>query len=219
MKKKIKYLLAILAGIIVITNLPSCSCGSGKSDKPDTLIIKPETEKIKGPLGDCFKVLDRKYKGKYIGMVSKYEVNIEIERTEGENEMVNEHIDNLTDFKSSDGKCHVGFTIELLDTDKSVIETIEAFNADVPSIIKNTRSGETGTVEFDIPSNIASQIHSFRLASTCELNPKREEAKDDDKVDDTNYDEDLENAEKALEVGVKALETTNEALKVLNDLQ
>lgn len=223
MKKKILYSLAILVGVIVIFNLPSCSCGSEKSDKLDTLIVKPETEKIKGPLGDCFKVLDRKYKGKYMDMISKYEVNIEIERTEGENEMVNEHIDNLTEFKSSNGKCYVGFTIELLDADKCVIGTVEAFNAGVPSIIKNTRSGETGTVEFDIPSNIASQIHSFRLASTCELNPEKEEekeevkdVKDDDVVID---DKDLENAEKALEVGVKALEATNEALKVLNDLQ
>ena len=113
MKKKILYSLAILVGVIVIFNLPSCSCGSEKSDKLDTLIVKPETEKIKGPLGDCFKVLDRKYKGKYMDMISKYEVNIEIERTEGENEMVNEHIDNLTEFKSSNGKCYVGFTIEL----------------------------------------------------------------------------------------------------------
>ena len=74
MKKKILYSLAILVGVIVIFNLPSCSCGSEKSDKLDTLIVKPETEKIKGPLGDCFKVLDRKYKGKYMDMISKYEV-------------------------------------------------------------------------------------------------------------------------------------------------
>lgn len=210
MKKKIKYLLAILAGIIVITNLPSCSCGSGKSDKPDTLIVKPETEKIKGPLGDCFKVFNRVYK------TTGNRLTIEVERTEGENEMVNEHMDNLTNDTRDAGKCFVGFTIEYLDADKNVVDTEKTLD-DVASIIKNTRPGETGTVEFWIPWN--SQIHSFRLASTCELNPEQEEAKDNDKVDDTNYDEDLENAEKALEAGVKALEATNEAIKVLNDLQ
>lgn len=210
MKKKIKYLLAILAGIIVITNLPSCSCGSGKSDKPDTLIVKPETEKIKGPLGDCFKVFNRVYK------TTGNRLTIEVERTEGENEMVNEHMDNLINGTRDAGKCFVGFTIEYLDADKNVVDTEKTLD-DVASIIKNTRPGETGTVEFWIPWN--SQIHSFRLASTCELNPEQEEAKDNDKADDTNYDEDLEKAEKALETGVKALEATNEALKVLNELQ
>lgn len=210
MKKKIKYLLAILAGIIVITNLPSCSCGSGKSDKVDTLIVKPETEKIKGPLGDCFKVFNRVYK------TTGNRLTIEVERTEGENEMVNEHMDNLTNDTRDAGKCFVGFTIEYLDADKNVVDTEKTLD-DVASIIKNTRPGETGTVEFWIPWN--SQIHSFRLASTCELNPEQEEVKDNDKADDTNYDEDLEKAEKALETGVKALEATNEALKVLNELQ
>lgn len=210
MKKKILYSLAILVGIIVIFNLPSCSCGSEKSDKVDTLIVKPETEKIKGPLGDCFKVFNRVYK------TTGNRLTIEVERTEGENEMVNEHMDNLTNDTRDAGKCFVGFTIEYLDADKNVVDTEKTLD-DVASIIKNTRPGETGTVEFWIPWN--SQIHSFRLASTCELNPEQEEAKDNDKADDTNYDEDLEKAEKALETGVKALEATNEALKVLNELQ
>lgn len=210
MKKKILYSLAILVGIIVIFNLPSCSCGSEKSDKVDTLIVKPETEKIKGPLGDCFKVFNRVYK------TTGNRLTIEVERTEGENEMVNEHMDNLTNGTRDAGKCFVGFTIEYLDADKNVVDTEKTLD-DVASIIKNTRPGETGTVEFWIPWN--SQIHSFRLASTCELNPEQEEAKDNDKADDTNYDEDLEKAEKALETGVKALEATNEALKVLNELQ
>lgn len=214
MKKKILYSLAILVGIIVIFNLPSCSCGSEKSDKLDTLIVKPETEKIKGPLGDCFKVFNRVYK------TTGNRLTIEVERTEGENEMVNKHIDNLTDKSYEAGKCFVGFTIEYLDADKNVIDTENTLD-DVASIIKNTRPGETGTVGFWIPWD--SKVHSFRLASTCELNPEKEEekeevkdVKDDDVVID---DKDLENAEKALEVGVKALEATNEALKVLNDLQ
>lgn len=213
MKKKILYSLAILVGIIVIFNLPSCSCGSEKSDKLDTLIVKPETEKIKGPLGDCFKVFNRVYK------TTGNRLTIEVEKTEGENEMVNKHIDNLTDHSYDAGKCFVGFTIEYLDADKNVIDTENTLD-DVASIIKNTRPGETGTVGFWIPWD--SKVHSFRLASTCELNPEKEEkeevkdVKDDDVVID---DKDLENAEKALEVGVKALEATNEALKVLNDLQ
>lgn len=212
MKKKILYSLAILVGIIVIFNLPSCSCGSEKSDKLDTLIVKPETEKIKGPLGDCFKVFNRVYK------TTGNRLTIEVEKTEGENEMVNKHIDNLTNYRSDASKCLVDFTIEYLDADKNVIDTENTLD-DVASIIKNTRPGETGTVEFWIPWD--SKIHSFRLASTCELNPEKEkeevkDVKDDDVVID---DKDLENAEKALEVGVKALEATNEALKVLNDLQ
>lgn len=213
MKKKIKYLLAILAGIIVITNLPSCSCGSGKSDKVDTLIVKPETEKIKGPLGDCFKVFNRVYK------TTNSTLTIEVERTEGENEMVNKHIDNLTDKSYDAGKCFVDFTIEFLDADKNVIDKKDVSDG-VASLIKNTRPGETGTIEFNIYSCDKTQIHSFRLASTCELNPEKEEEKEEVKDDDVVIDDkDLENAEKALEVGVKALETTNEALKVLNDLQ
>lgn len=216
MKKKILYSLAILVGIIVIFNLPSCSCGSEKSDKVDTLIVKPETEKIKGPLGDCFKVFNRVYK------TTNSTLTIEVERTEGENEMVNKHIDNLTDKSYDAGKCFVDFTIEFLDADKNVIDKKDVSDG-VASLIKNTRPGETGTIEFNIYSCDKTQIHSFRLASTCELNPEKEEekeevkdVKDDDVVID---DKDLENAEKALEVGVKALETTNEALKVLNDLQ
>lgn len=225
MKKNVKYLLAVLFGIITISSFSNCGSGKSNTEKSDTetapVVLKPETTKIKGHLGDCFKVVDKNYKENNDG-----ELTVEIERTEGENELLDKNIDNLTTYSSDAGKCHVDFTIELLDADKNVIETIEAkYDSNVPSLIKNTRPGETGTIKFELNSNNKSQFQSFRLASICELNPEDEEAEDDDikkAIDDAKEiieDADLEDAEKALDASVKALEATNEAIKMLNDLQ
>ena len=219
MKKKTKIILIAL-GVIVVCNVLS-KLFEGDSKPKSDKFVKVENVKIKGHLGDCFEVVDKEYKvqGDY-----STKLIIEIKRTEGENLLLNEQIDNLTGDSNESGKCYIDF----LDENHNIVGTTKSSSYDskqIVSLVKNTRVGENGVLEFYFNEN--GDPSYIRLGSICEVKPlpTLEESLKDvvDEVSSMSKDKDVEDAmkdaEKTLDAGLQMLDATTKALKVLNEIE
>ena len=223
MNKK-KYLL-IGVGALLLIGIISSIGNNNKEDAPQSeKTIAANEANIKGHLGDCFELVTKTYK---IRHEYSDKVLAEVKRTEGKSELLDKHIDNLTTNETEVGGCFVDFVIEYLDADGDVVSKRNATSgSEVISAIKNTRPGETATIEFYMP-NDCSPV-AFRLSSVCEYKAPKEEqnSKKSDNVaqslDEIFEDEYLENsietATKALDASVDIMNATTEALKVLDGM-
>ena len=223
MKKKTKVILIVL-GVIVACNVLS-KLFEGDSKPKSDKFVKVENVKIKGHLGDCFEVVDKEYKvqGDY-----STKLIIEIKRTEGENLLLNEQIDNLTGDSNESGKCYIDFLIEFLDENHNIVGTTKSSSYDskqIVSLVKNTRVGENGVLVFYFSEN--GDPAYIRLGSICEVKPlpTLEEGLKDvvDEISSMAKDKDVEDemkdAEKTLDAGLQVLDATTKALKLLNEIE
>ena len=195
MNKK-KYLLIGIGALLLIGLISTIGEDSKEyTPQPEKTIEANETH-IKGHLGDCFELVTKTYKIRH-----EYSDKIlaEVKRTEGESKLLNKHINNLTT-NSDAGGCFVDFVIEYLDADGDVVNKRSAISgSEVISAIKNTRLGETATIEFYVPDNCSPV--AFRLSSVCEYKAPKEEQKtkksesgifEDEIFDDEDLEEDIE---------------------------
>lgn len=223
MKKNVKFLLIGL-GIIIAYNILSDLFESNPEPIPDKF-LKVETCKIKGHLGDCFEVVHKEYK-----VQKDYfpKMMIEIKRTMENSLLLDEQINNITGSRDEPGKCYVDFVVEFLDDGGNVIATTNSssFNQEqIVSLIKNTRPGETGVINFYVENQ--DEIQYFRVGSIFEMNSsvaldeglKNIVDEISDIAADKDVDEAFEDASKALDIGIQMIDATNKAIKALNDLE
>lgn len=157
MKRLYLFLLAAFA-VISFT-----SCGNDS--------LTPKTEKISGPLGKYFKVVDRNYKA------INGKVNVEIQRTE----------DGLpkpwkkeygTKFGWNPGQVEPRLKIEYFDKDGNVVfksKTLDHGSShfledqDALQMMVSLSAGESWSITFDLNSNAAV---NFALSSSFEYHPR-----------------------------------------------
>ena len=92
-------------------------------------------------------------------------------------------------------------------------------------MIKNTRPGETGVINFYVENQ--DEIQYFRVGSIFEMNSsvaldeglKNIVDEISDIAADKDVDEAFEDASKALDIGIQMIDATNKAIKALNDLE
>lgn len=224
MKKTTKYILIGL-GVIIAFNFISNLFKSEPEPQPDRF-LKVETGKIKGHLGDCFEVVNKEYKVKR-DYSSK--LMIELKRLDGDSELLNTHIDNITGSDNEGGKCYIDFIIEFLDENNNVVAKTKSssYSQDqIVSLVKNTRAGETGVLEFYV--NDETDIKSFRLGSICEVKPveqSKQEMSDlgieeavkeiTDIASDKEVEKAVEDMGKILDAEIQLLDAAGKALKAL----
>ena len=87
------------------------------------------------------------------------------------------------------------------------------------SLIKNTRPGETGIIEFQFSGG--ETIQAFRLGSICEVKSPETIADESSKAakQDEEFNKAIENMGKIMDVGSKIFGVTKEATKTLNELE
>ncbi|MBO5380463.1 MAG: hypothetical protein J6A40_00010 [Bacteroides sp.] len=225
MKKTTKYILIGL-GIIIAFNIISNLFESEPEPLPDKY-LKVETSRIKGHLGDCFEVVSKEYKVKR-DYSSK--LMIELKRLDSDSELLNTHIDNITGSDNEGGKCYIDFIIEFLDENSNVVAKTKSssYSRDqIVSLVKNTRAGETGIIEFYV--NDDTDINSFRLGSICEVKPVEQSVQGisdlgieetmkeiTDIANDQELEKAVEDMGKILDTELQLLDAAGKALKVLD---
>lgn len=222
MKKKTKYILIGL-GVIIAFNIISNLFESEPEPLPDRF-LKVETSKIKGHLGDCFEVVSKEYK-----IINDYssKLMIELKRLDSDSELLSTHIDNITGNDNEGGKCYIDFIIEFLDENSNIVATTKSssYSRDqIVSLVKNTRAGETGILEFYV--NDDADINSFRLSSICEVKPIEKTdlgiegavKEITDIANDKELEKAVEDMSKVLDTELKLLDAAGKALKTLEQI-
>ena len=222
MKKKTKYILIGL-GVIIAFNIISNLFEREPEPLPDRF-LKVETSKIKGHLGDCFEVVSKEYK-----IINDYssKLMIELKRLDSDSELLSTHIDNITGNDNEGGKCYIDFIIEFLDENSNIVATTKSssYSRDqIVSLVKNTRAGETGILEFYV--NDDADINSFRLSSICEVKPIEKTdlgiegavKEITDIANDKELEKAVEDMSKVLDTELKLLDAAGKALKTLEQI-
>lgn len=222
MKKKTKYILIGL-GVIIAFNIIYNLFESEPEPLPDRF-LKVETSKIKGHLGDCFEVVSKEYK-----IINDYssKLMIELKRLDSDSELLSTHIDNITGNDNEGGKCYIDYIIEFLDENSNIVATTKSslYSRDqIVSLVKNTRAGETGILEFYV--NDDADINSFRLSSICEVKPIEKTdlgiegavKEITDIANDKELEKAVEDMSKVLDTELKLLDAAGKALKTLEQI-
>lgn len=159
-------IILLIASILFL--FASCVNG-GKGDN----ILRPKQERIQGPLGEFFKVVDRTYSIRTVqfGLGTKLQVNIEIERIkEGLPKPWNEHLRKIVGDES--GQLEPSFTVEFLDGGGDVVCKSESHvysnKSELQSLV-DLSVGESCSISFDVDTNTPVQFKvnsSFHYHST-----------------------------------------------------
>lgn len=147
--------------------------GCGKSEKET--VIKPQTIKIKGDLGDYYEVVNKDYK--IINDSGMFDViSVSIKRKDN-SDVPFDPTKSVPFGTSHVGKdTHVGFGIELFDENGNSIDVKQATadglsgvysSDDIKSMI-SLKSGESGTVRWSINKELLSKVKSFVITSAIE---------------------------------------------------
>lgn len=183
--------------------------GCGKSEKET--VIKPQTTKIKGALGDYYEVVEKDYKiNNDSGMFNVISVSI---KRKGSGDVPFDPNKSVPYGTNQEGKdTHVGFGIELFDEDGNSIEISQATSSglsgvyssdDIKSII-NLQNGETSTVRWEIEKDKLSKVKSFVITSAIEHDENISNVSGvgntiDDYTDDMGYSSNNENIDELLD--------------------
>ncbi|ROI05890.1 hypothetical protein EGI16_05790 [Chryseobacterium sp. G0240] len=162
-------ILSLVSMIVFSFILINCS----KSEKE--AVIKPQTTKIKGDLGDYYEVVNKDYKiNNDSGMFDV--ISVSIKRKDG-GDVPFDPSKSVPFGTSHVGKdTHVGFGIELFDEDGNSIDVKQATadglsgvysSDDIKSMI-SLKSGEIGTVRWSINKELLSKVKSFVITSAIE---------------------------------------------------
>lgn len=203
--KKILVLLAATALLF--------SCGKkSKDDAFEELKLKPETTVVSGDLGSCYKVVDKEYKTVEKDLFGGL-LTIELERTDAELpfELKNGISPSSYGTFGKDVYVHVGFGIEFLDEDGTVLEKVSVENGysnEDPEALAKLKKGEKGTIRFIVPKELKKAV-SFRVTSAYENVDSSDwdsSSSDDDNDDElssgsgsSNWDEVLDEYEKFID--------------------
>lgn len=170
---KLNFFRLAMGAIIAAT---MTACGGGADS------LKPETTTVNGKLGSCFTVVDREYKLKKDG--SSSHITIELERTDAALPFVYK-AGNVCYYGGNNEKDGVGMGLELLDKDGDIIYKTELTsywehanrlenNESVVELMK-LEPGDTGSVEFELPTDDIKGAISFRVNTVFEAAKEAEE--------------------------------------------
>lgn len=186
--------------VIAVMAICLAACGGKKDSEEkgnDEITLTPETTKIKGDLGEYFKVVDKEYT-----VTKEFEdmVSIEVERTDVDFDFDLTGIEPFGTFGAS-VKGNAGFGIEILDEKGNVIEKCAAtagglsgmYSSDDMKEALALKPGETSTVRWSFHFKKEGQIPAkFRLTSALKENYSSgaAEASTDDDSDDYSFSSD-----------------------------
>lgn len=164
-----KKLILLLAGIGLFF-----ACGS-KKEEGLAIKVKPETVKLTGDMGECYKVVDKEYKSTKNSMFDI--LTLELERTDAELpfELIEGKDPDSYGTWGQDVYLHVGFGIEFLDKDGNVLESIPAtasglggcYSHEDPVNLAKLKPGEKGTIRFTVDESLKDAV-SFRMSTAYE---------------------------------------------------
>lgn len=166
MKKSVKIILYVVGGIIllsIIGNLSKCGSDSDDSQKGhDGFVVSPVETEVGGDLGDCYTVVDKKYK--LVNEDYGYKLFVELERTDAE-------LPFEVDLAQGDNPTiEAGFGIEALDKDGNVLDKVGPFVDDDAKDLLKLKPGKKASYEINIDEKIALKIAGFRVISKCDKN-------------------------------------------------
>ena len=172
--KRIFLLFACAVALMLGFN----SCGDSKG-----YVLKPSTTKISGPLGNCFKVVDREYKCKFDenNQFAPYMITIELERTNGE--FPSKYFESNYEpfgYSGVDVYGNYGFGIEIRDEDDNVVFNCAAtaaglggpYSGDDVMAFKSLKPGEKGVIRWaeDLSKkNIKGKNLTFKITSAIDI--------------------------------------------------
>ena len=170
-----KNLLLIVCAVALVLGFSSC----GSKD----YVLKPSTTEISGPLGDCFKVVDKEFKCKYDekDLLSPYMITIELERIDNK-EIPDDAFDGLEPFGCS-GKYvygNYGFGIEIRDEDDNVVYNCAAtesglsgpYSTDDVKAFASLKPGETSIIRWSedlSKKEIKGKNLTFKITSAVDV--------------------------------------------------
>lgn len=165
--------LKISSAFLMLALLASCGGGNKQEDNSESISMKPETTTVSGDMGECFKVVDKEYKVVDDGW-SKL-ITIELERTDfplpfdltSDLKIENYGVSMSTPF------IQVGFGIEFLDEDGTVLDKVSAngaglsgsYSPDEAVELVKLKPGEKGTIRFVVQS-AAENATKFKISSS-----------------------------------------------------
>lgn len=189
-------MLCIISMIVLSLALTNCKSSN-------EFVIKPETTKIKGALGDYYEVVNNEYKiiNDDESFDSSATISISIKRKGGDLPF---DINDTLPFGTNGGKStHIGFGIELLDDNSNSIDVKQAtadglagvYSSDDITNLMQLKDGETGTIRWSIDKELLSKIKSFRITSAMEKDHSISDAQASLDGTSDNYTEDITNNE------------------------
>ncbi|MBO7481141.1 MAG: hypothetical protein J6T63_03425 [Bacteroidales bacterium] len=146
-----KNLFLIVCAVALVLGFSSC----GSKD----YVLKPSTTQISGPLGNCYKVVDKEFKCKYDegNVFSPYMITVELERIDGEFPSSIFAIGYEPFGHSGSGVYgNYGFGIEIRDEDDNVVYNCAAtaaglsgpYSSDDVMAFRSLNPGETSIIRW-----------------------------------------------------------------------
>ena len=166
-----KNLFLIVCAVALVLGFSSC----GSKD----YVLKPSTTQISGPLGNCYKVVDKEFKCKYDegNPFNPYMITIELERTDGECR----ELSYCEPFGHSGSGVlgNYGFGIEIRDEDDNVVYNCAAtaaglsgpYSSDDVMAFKSLNPGEIGIIRWQEDSSrkeIKGNNLTFKITSAID---------------------------------------------------
>lgn len=168
-----KNFLLIVCAVALVFGFSSCNSKD--------YVLKPSTTDVSGPLGECFKVVDKSYDCKYNEkeIFSPYMITIELERTD-KTLPFGEGYEPFG-YSGEDVYGNYGFGIEIRDKDDNVVYSCAptasglsgVYSSDDVKAFKSMKAGESGIIRWseDLGSKgIKGKDLTFKITSAVEIN-------------------------------------------------